>query len=221
MGFWDKLNPFETEKVNVIDANKPLTNQLVNNTNSNVVQNTYMPVQQNMNSSFQNPGIQLSEEDKNKWINFLSDIYKNARKANPIFDDFENQLDAINTVLIGAQDAQKIQAVYAIMATKGINKNQLVTAAQEVLKTINDSKNNFDTDLQSRNQKGIVDLQTQIQDKLQAITNLQNEISQLNLTINENQNKIAIRNYGFNSCFNNLIAKANKDINDITNYIIG
>lgn len=222
---WKALNPFEEEKPKTIDVSKPLEKQLNPQPQPYSAQPQYNFVQSQQPSStfqgFVQQPAQLSDEEKQKWMDFLSNAYGEARKANPIFDDFEKQVDALSTVLVGAPDAQKIQAVYAIMNGKGIGKSQILDAAQKVMQSINDSKTNFDNDLQARTKTGVTDLQQQIQDKLAAITGLQNDIAQLTQTINENQTKIATRGYGFNTCFGVVMAKVSKDVNDISNYIIG
>ncbi len=215
---WSAFNPFEEEKPKTIDVKKPLAKQLSDAKAAsplpayNITGDTQFSTAPIPLDSFS--GVpQLTEEDKKKWMDYLTGIYTKARQENNVFDEFENQVEALSTVLIGSTSQQLVAAVYAIMSKKGFTKQQILDAANNVLGAVNSGKTEFDKKQANKQQELVTGPQQQITDKQQQILKLQNEIGQLTQSISEGQTYLSKRAYGFTACFNQVIAKVTQDVN--------
>lgn len=223
------FNPFETTPAKPatkkVDANKPLAPQLAGDQRTQPIQFAPQPYPAQpafgTQPAYAAPQMQISPADQQKWMDFLTNIYTKARQANTLFDDFETQVESITESVPGMPIAQQIQAVYGILKKKGATKASILDAANAVLKAVNDSVPAFQNTQVEKTKKGVTDLQQQITDKQNQIAQLQQDIAQLNQNINDNQVAIATREYGFNACFSQVIAKVTNDVNNINNYIAG
>ncbi len=238
---WKDFLPFEItpDKPSVLDVKKPIKEQVSGTNDKPAIPNFSLPGQPAASmynnpapsyqpdqaytpqpaytSSYQPAPGNLSPEDQKKWVDYMNTIYNDARKSNPIFDDFENQVD----LLAGAipQEPARIVAIGTLMKGKGVTKGQIITAANNVLQVINDAKATFQQDLAARQKTGIADRQTDIQNKQAQIQKLNEEIAQLNGSIADNTGKLAIREQGFNQCWGAVTAKLNNDLNNINSFV--
>lgn len=230
---WKSFLPFEIiddeKKPSKLDVKQPIKEQIAG---TGAVPNFNMPAPQPAYNQTAQPAYNpqpaytpsyspaptnLSPEDQQKWINFMTGIYNDARKANNVFDDFENQVESLAAII--PQEPARITAVGKLMKDKGHPKSEVIAAANNVAQVINDAKASFLQDLGARQKQGVTDLQLSIQQKQAQIQKLNEEITGLNNSIAENSAKLVIREQGFNQCWGAVIAKLTNDSNNINAFV--
>lgn len=161
----------------------------------------------------------ISNEDKEKWQKYFSDVFTKAKMENVEYGQFLANMETVIETDPTLPDSNRFKMSFSFMRKAGITKEQLLAAVQNAVNTVNnDKKAIFDVDMAKRAQA--IDNNVKLmQSKTDAIKKLTEEIQQLEA---ENQNakeKIGTKTLCYNTLSNQLLEKIKNDSAAISNYI--
>nr|MBS0036863.1 hypothetical protein [Saprospiraceae bacterium] len=167
----------------------------------------------------------------NDFLAILINAMQSAAKEEGIYLDFKQNLKSLNHLDFDLKT--KYETAYAIAKNQGIDKEDLMRSAQFFLAVLDRENEKFEETLNLQRNRRIIDkkeeiktLRDQIFSKQNEIEKIQDEIRQLESTIqsekdelNDNRKKIEKTVADFESSLNLLKSKIQKDLEHFNNYL--
>lgn len=161
----------------------------------------------------------ISPENEAKWRDYFSALYSKVKEANMEYGTFLSNVETVIETAPNLDIVGRFKMAFSFIKKQGTTKEMLLGSANNVLASIeNDRKSEFE----SNKQKRVAEIESKtksIIDKQESIKKLTEEISLLQTEINTGNEKIAIRNYCYDSLSTQLLSKIKEDITGISNNI--
>lgn len=217
MSFLEKIKGivFEAEPTTV-DPNKPISEQINQAQGPILVQPTYIqnvPVQNTQGTFMQG----LSPEDSAKWEKYFQDFFTKLNDPSPSYHEFIAMADAMGNTL---PEPQKFAGCFAGFKIQGLTRETLLSTAQSTLKAIQDNGEKFQATITAKREEDVTSKLNLITQKQAEIAKLTEEINKLNTDAQLAEQKLNTSVLGYNTYSGMLLAKINRDIQSIGNYIV-
>lgn len=217
MSIFDKIKGivFEAEPTS-IDPNQPISNQINKAQGAVLVQPTYI---QSPQSAYTVPvSMQgLSQEDSVKWEKYFQDFFEKLNDPKPSYHEFIAMADAMGNAL---PEPQKFAGCFAGFKIQGLTRDALLTTAQNTLKAIQENGEKFQNTINAKRQDDVTSKLNLITEKQAKMAKLNQEITQLTIDAQQAEQKLNTSVLGYNTYSDMLLAKINRDIQSIGNYIV-
>ena len=168
----------------------------------------------------------LPPDELQKWQNYFNALLDSARKNNPLYNQFLENIDIVNEADPSQPVSTKVRMAYGMMK-KVATKDQIVEAANNAIQGIvNDRKAAFEPKQDKRIKEGVTDNNKLIQQKQAEIQKMEEdiktknaEILQIEANIDNTNSTVAIRLGCYDLLSEQLLEKVKDDLTGITNYI--
>lgn len=214
----ENLSPFENEGTKKIDADAPLSEQIDNVGNIKPTILSTSPVYANQNGNVVQQGyIQIPQEIKTKWDNFIATVFASLNDPKPSYHEFINMSDAMGNAL---PDNVKFPTVFQGFKIQGLTRETLLETAKGSLLAIQKNAGEFKETMDAQVQKEVTARRDSIAKKMEQIQILQQEMAQLSTEADQQQAKIDTNIVAYNMVSKEYQDKISKDIQNIENFIL-
>ncbi|MCF6404931.1 hypothetical protein L3C95_18670 [Chitinophaga filiformis] len=160
----------------------------------------------------------------NKFSDYFNKLFADANLPGPDYYEFAKMIEAMHVI---KDESARFSAAYAGLQAQGLDKQKLLSSAQEYVKILDADAAAFHSTVDQalldkvQNKKKEMDqVQQQIQKLSQEIVNLQQQIGVLTQEIAENEEKIENNSSGYDAAMTSSRNKLLQDIEKIKQHIL-
>ena len=158
-----------------------------------------------------------------KFKQYFNTLFQEANIPGPDYFEFTKMIEAMKSV---PEEQQRYNGAFAGLSVQGLNKEKLISSANEYLKILDTDAKNFNATIDAAINEKVHSKKTEleekgkrIQDLTREINDLNNQMQSLSAEIKENEEKIKNSSGGYLTELDNFKAKIAEDISKINKYI--
>ena len=158
-----------------------------------------------------------------KFKQYFSTLFQEANLPGPDYFEFTKMVEAMKAV---PDEQQRFNGAFAGLSIQGLNKEKLISSANEYLKILDADSKNFNATIEAAINDKVHSKKTaldekgkRIQDLTREISDLNNQMQLLNAEIKENEEKIKNSSGGYLTEMENFKSTIVADISKINKYI--
>lgn len=187
------------------------------------VEKTTTPVQQQTPTHTTTSNATNTAAVDSRFKEYFDKLFTEANIPGPDYYEFSKMVSVMNTI---PDEKVRFQAAFAGLTLQGLNKNKLLSTAEQYLQVLNTDSANFqrtvDATLHEKvhgKKQSAEEKYKRIQQLQQEIQQLQNEIEVLQKEIQDNEEKIETNTGGYRVASENMKYRIEQDIEKIKQYI--
>jgi len=187
------------------------------------VEKTPAPVQQQTPTYATTSNAATSAAVDSRFKEYFDKLFTEANIPGPDYYEFSKMVSVMHTI---PDEKIRLQAAFAGLTLQGLDKNKLLSTAEQYLQVLNTDAANFqrtvDATLHEKvhgKKQSAEEKQKRIQQLQNEIQQLQNEIEVLQKEIQDNEEKIETNTGGYKIASVNMKNRIAQDIEKIKQYI--
>ena len=154
---------------------------------------------------------------------YFDNLFKESNLPGPDYYEFTRMIEAMNAI---SDEKTRFVSAYAGLSLQGLDKNKLVSTANQYLQVIDNDAKNFNGTVEKAMQEKVVGKKKELEEKSRRIQELTKEINDLtmkldviNSDIRDNEQKITANAGTYKQESDNIKNKISQDIQKINQYI--